>query len=262
MPKLYPVYAACVSNTGKRRLKNEDNFYIKGRIRTNQLSESEPLFYEEPLFRGFGKYLQFYAVFDGMGGGNYGEVASQTAAEAAKLFIEDDRSIQPYDITVSLNKMCNTLNEKVFHTANNLGTNKMGTTMVSLLFYQGMVWFCNLGDSKSFIFRDKQLFQLSRDHTDAEEMVQNNITGRKPYVTQYLGIDPEETRIEPYISSTTVGKDDIYLICSDGLTDMVPKETIQTILLRDEDPRTTVKRLLNEALNAGGADNITIIVIK
>lgn len=263
MRDLCPMEAACISHIGNRRPKNEDNFYFGGRYRMEN-EDGGPVFlvYRLPLFDCSKKLWQFYAVFDGMGGGDYGEVASQTAARAAKIIVENEDIIHSYDITVSLNRMCEKLNEEVFHTAEDFGTDKMGTTLSSFFFYDEKAWVCNLGDSKAFLFRDGKLVQLSEDHTDAEEMERNNITGRKPYITQYLGIDPEEMRIEPYAACYDMGRNDVYLLCSDGLTDMVPKEEIEKILSSDNDVAETARKLLKAALDGGGKDNITIIVIQ
>ena len=263
MSNLYPEYAACISDVGRRREKNEDDFYFEGLIRNDYIDKSYPLTYIAPIFNGFKKErIQFFSVFDGMGGGDYGEVASHTAAKLTKDILEKGSWLLPYDVSLSLNRLCETLNKEVFQTAVNLGTHKMGTTMSSLLFYQGYFWVCNVGDSKAFLIRNNQIYQISKDHTDAEEMKLNNITDRKPYVTQYLGIDPEETRIEPYIYSHRIEYHDKFLICSDGLTDMVPKETILKIICDEDDEAICAQQLLDAALEGGGIDNITIMVIQ
>lgn len=260
MRKLEPTVAACISNVGKKRAKNEDDFYIYGWNREEE-NLNKPLVFRRNIKDGSECPWQFYAVFDGMGGGNFGEVASQTAARGVRKYLEDIGNIHPYDITISLNSMSQNLNKLIFQTANNLGTNAMGTTLVSLFFYQGMFWVCNLGDSKAFLLRDGKLIQISKDHTDEAEMKKHNITGRKPSVTQYLGIDPEDTNLVPYIRSKKMFKDDIFLICSDGLTDMVSREKIKSIIASSKGVKECAIRLMNAALNNGGSDNITIIVL-
>lgn len=260
MRKQEPTVAACISNVGKKRAKNEDDFYIYGWNREKE-NILKPLVFRRNKMDEAESPWQFYAVFDGMGGGNFGEVASQTAARGAKRFIEDATNIHPYDITVSLNSMCRDLNRMVFNAAKNLGTKTMGTTLVSLFFYQGMFWVCNLGDSKAFILRNGKLYQLSKDHTDELEMKKHNITGRKPSVTQYFGIDPAETELEPYIRSARTMKDDVFLICSDGLTDMVSIETIKNTIASSKGAKECATKLMKAALDNGGSDNITIIVL-
>lgn len=261
MRKQYPSIAACISNVGNKRAKNEDDYYFYGWTRSEDDDQNKAFVSHQNYFDNVSTPWQFYAVFDGMGGGNFGEVASQTAARCAKQFVENVDNIHPYDISISLSWMCDDLNKQVFKTAKNLGTNKMGTTMSSLFFYKDMFWVCNLGDSKAFLVRGNKIYQISKDHTDEKEMKEYNITGRKPYVTQYLGIDPEELKLDPHIRSGNVFKDDVFVICSDGLTDMVPNKQIGRIVASSRNVGECAERLMSEALNAGGVDNTTIIVI-
>ena len=90
----------------------------------------------------------------------------------------------------------------------------------------------------------------------------DGITGRKPYLTQYLGIDPDEMMIEPYIKSYYLQEGDTFLICSDGVTDMVEEQEICRILAHNEDVGDCVDLLIQAALDGGGKDNITAIVVR
>lgn len=92
-------------------------------------------------------------------------------------------------------------------------------------------------------------------------MKANGITNRKPYLTQFLGIDPEELRIEPFIQSGYYQAGDRYLLCSDGLTDMVDQDVIGEVLIQHEYPEDCAENLKKLALENGGRDNITVIVI-
>ena len=224
MRKQEPTVAACISNVGKKRAKNEDDFYIYGWNREKE-NILKPLVFRRNKMDEAESPWQFYAVFDGMGGGNFGEVASQTAARGAKKIIEDATNIHPYDITVSLSSMCRDLNRMVFNAAKNLGTKTMGTTLVSLFFYQGMFWVCNLGDSKAFILRNGNLYQLSKDHTEEKKKKKHHISGRK------------------------------------RLTDMVSIETIKNTIASSKGAKECATKLMKAALDNGGSDNITIIVL-
>jgi protein phosphatase len=90
----------------------------------------------------------------------------------------------------------------------------------------------------------------------------NGITGRKPYLTQYLGVDPEEMRICPSVSEHAVTDGDCFLICSDGLSDMLSEEQITAILQSGSDEEVTVQTLIVNALKNGGRDNVTVIVCR
>lgn len=253
--------AACGCHVGKRRKNNEDNFYFNGsRMECDNAGTEGVLTLEPGLLDNVLQKDCFFAVFDGMGGGDYGEVASYTAAKAAENFFSGQSRVDVHDVTVSLEEYCMQANEEVVRAGSGLGAAHMGSTMVSLYFLDGRAWVCNLGDSPCFLLRDGQLRQLSVEHTDGQEMKANGITGRKPYLTQYLGIDPSEMRIEPYVKNCTLHTGDIFLLCSDGLTDMVELSDIRRTLLRCRSPKEAVETLVQAALEAGGKDNITIMV--
>ena len=261
--------AACGSDQGKRRKNNEDNLYFKG-FRMPEGTDG-PEDYMPSDNHGSEVIVEkeyalsqdsFFCVFDGMGGGDFGEVASYTAAKTAKEYLSVEQHITPCDITPSLTEMCNAINQSVYQAGMNLGSDQTGSTLVGLYFPAGQVWICNLGDSRGYLLRDGKLLQISLDHTDAAFMQENGITGRKPYLTQYLGIDPDEMMIEPYIRSYYLREGDTFLICSDGVTDMVGEQEICRILAHNEDVGDCVDLLIQAALDGGGKDNITAIVVR
>ena len=124
------------------------------------------------------------------------------------------------------------------------------------------VWTVNVGDSRCFLLRDGKLQQISEDQTDEAYMKENGIHGRKPYLTQYMGMDPEEVRVLPYADCLQLKKGDRFLICSDGVSDMVSIEFLETMLLQTQSPAKCVDTILAAALEAGGKDNITVIVLE
>ena len=261
--------AACGSDQGKRRKNNEDNLYFKG-FRMPEGTEG-PEDYMPSDNHGSEVVVEkeytlsqdsFFCVFDGMGGGDFGEVASYTAAKTAREYLAVEQHINPCDITPSLTEMCNVINQAVYQAGMNLGSDQTGSTLVGLYFHAGQVWICNLGDSRGYLLRGGRLLQISQDHTDAAFMQENGIPGRKPYLTQYLGIDPDEMMIEPYIKSYYLQEGDTFLICSDGVTDMVEEQEICRILAHNEDVGDCVDLLIQAALDGGGKDNITAIVVR
>ena len=142
-----------------------------------------------------------------------------------------------------------------------LGSPMMGTTLAVLYLKKNSLWVCNIGDSRIFRLRDHLMEQVSVDHTDEKEMKAAGISGRKPVLTQYVGIDPEVYVLEPYISWKKIRKKDVYLICSDGVTDMVPESDIREILDSQMKPKSMVEKLIHSALDGGGRDNITATVL-
>lgn len=249
----FTLEAACGCHMGKVRRNNEDNFYFAGKcLETENDGLRHPAYLEEPLKNGF-----CVAVFDGMGGENYGEIASFTAARELQKV---ERSLSDYLISEKkyLTNLTLQLNEAVVHAAQELRTSRMGSTMVGLYFSSRSVYVCNVGDSRAYRLRRGEFLQLSQDHI--EHFVPEGKT--KASLSQHLGIDPQEMRIEPYIAKGEIEKGDQYLLCSDGLTDMLTNIEISDIMLRCDDVVSCVEALIDAAIDRGGHDNITAIVCR
>lgn len=246
------VEVACASRCGKIRGNNEDNLLLDGKILSVTGGDLWPP-------EGFEKALtgqETMAVFDGMGGEANGEIASSAAAISFRDQLSG-RAVEDYELFSVLQK----INAAVFQKGQELQSERMGTTMVSLTLSPEKAVCANLGDSPLFILRSGKLQKISKDHTDAEEMQRRGITNRKPHLTQYLGIDPEELLIEPDIWKLTPIPGDRFLLCSDGLTDMVKPEEIAALLNTAASAKDAVAALTNAAMDHGGRDNVTIIVV-
>ncbi len=246
----FTIQAACFCSTGLIRKNNEDNFYFDGKT----LAEinnglPHPLSMCVEITDGL-----CMSVFDGMGGENYGETASFTAAQEMRGV---RRGIAEFFLTREeyLNRMVFQLNLAVVTAAKQRNTNRMGSTMAALYFTARNTYACNLGDSRAYRLRDGELLQLSKDHVSSRPPKE----GKKAPLTQYLGIDPGELQLEPYISKSALQRGDGYLICSDGLTDMVSGMEIADILTDSADVEACVRKLVAAAHAHGGRDNITAI---
>lgn len=227
-----------VSNKGKIRDSNEDNYYIKSSI-------------------------NFLMVADGMGGHAAGEVASQIAVETCKKF--------DFDLTnplATLKKLTQAINQKIINESNQVAAYQgMGTTFVAALLVNDCLYYVNLGDSRIYVFENQkgELTKLSRDHSLVENLLrEGKITEkeafnhpRKNIVTQALGL---EKKLDIDSGSYKLAADDYLLLCTDGLTDMIPRGKIENYFNEYSDPELLSKNLLAGALTAGGADNITFIV--
>lgn len=247
------LQAACLSHIGSRRGNNEDNFYFNGICMEEQHTGThDPLLMEKQLLED-----TLLGVFDGMGGENYGEQASFAAAvELQKLLGKQKQFYQSGGRY--LNDLTDALNEAVFRRAQELMTSRMGTTMAVLYFSGSHVYACNVGDSRIYRLRDSVFAQLSRDHVSDRTIT----PGRKAPLTQHLGMNPEEVRIEPYIVKDSLQDGDVYLLCSDGLTDMVDNLMLADLLREEKEPEACTEKLLSAALDGGGKDNITAIVCR
>lgn len=248
----YILDAACLCNTGKMRKNNEDNFFFDNRCLE---VENNGLKVPAVMRKSLGKEV-CVAVFDGMGGENYGEFASFAAAECMR---QTTRKLKDYFIPERkfLNGMCMKINDAVVAKQKELCTERMGSTMVAFYFSHNYVYVCNLGDSRAYRLRDGELLQLSVDHVEKRPG-----PNKKAPLTQHLGIDPENFLIEPHIAKGELLSEDQYLLCSDGLTDMLTNLEIFDILHQSETSEDCVQQLVSAALEKGGKDNVTAIVCR
>lgn len=249
----YTIQAACGCNTGKIRKNNEDNFYFDGKcLERENDGLKHPVCVEETLRNGM-----CIAVFDGMGGENFGEYASYAAARQMQL---TERSLLDFFIPEKkyLERLAQQLDEAVVKAQQEMCTDRMGSTMVSLYFAGQYVYVCNVGDSRAYRLRDGEFLQLSTDHIEKRPGRET----RKAPLTQHLGFGSDEIEIEPYIAKGKVKRGDMYLLCSDGLTDMLTNFEISDIMFKSEDAESCVQALVQSALEHGGRDNITVIVCR
>lgn len=250
---MYKVETACISHMGYIRENNEDNFYFHDRFLDREHGTME-----ESLIDLFstGK-IHSVAVFDGMGGENAGETASYVAAQTFSNVCH----IQ--NISKSgFKKIIDALNTDICNKAAKEKLGQIGTTATALFFDGDYVYIINVGDSPAFVFRNNRLKLISEKHTNEEFLKLSNMKNIRPALTQFLGIPQNEMLIEPYIAGMELQIGDIFLICSDGLTDMVSEDDIQCILSHQIQTDDMVMKLLEEALLKGGRDNITIICCK
>ncbi|MEI6577999.1 MAG: PP2C family serine/threonine-protein phosphatase [Eubacteriales bacterium] len=244
----YNVEYACLCNKGKVRKENQDNFWCMGKYLESRNDGLLLPFFgvadvdESPAF----------AVFDGIGGEQCGEMAAYLAAfEFNKFFNEFGKKNTEF----FLNFLCSEMNENICNYAEENKILSMGTTAAIIMFAKTFAFICNLGDSKIYKFSNSSLAQISQDH-----VTKSFYGGRKPALTQCLGIPEDEFVINPYIAEEKCSEGDRFLICSDGLTDMLSEDEIKLILSQNNRISDCAESLMNAALDNGGIDNITIIL--
>lgn len=241
----YNILYSCISNIGNVRSINQDNIICDGLyIKTNDDCIKFPLCGVKSS-----KSPSVFGIFDGMGGEERGEVASYIAAKNAAV-LEIGK-----DAIAALSQFCNKTNIDICNYASENEMSAMGTTAAMLAFTDKGITLCNIGDSRIFLFCDGVLEQISKDHVTAAAF------GMKPPLSQNLGIPPTELIINPYFAQGSYNDGDIYLICSDGLTDMVTTKEIAEILA-SKPIGEACTQLLGKALANGGRDNTTIILCK
>ena len=249
----YIIQAACGCHTGKVRRNNEDNFYFDGKcLEKINSGTKNPILIEEALKNGL-----CFSVFDGMGGEHFGEEASYAAARQMQ---QTERALRDFFIPERkyLLRLAEQLDSAVAALQEEFKTEHIGTTMVSLYFSGRYVYVCNVGDSRAYRLRSGEFLQLSQDHLIKRE----GKDLKKAPLSQYLGYGSEDTQIDPYIAKGKVQKGDMYLLCSDGLTDMLTNFEISDIMLNSEDADSCVDKLIRAAMEHGGRDNIPAIVCK
>jgi protein phosphatase len=225
------------TDTGRKRRRNEDAFVC-----------------EPPLF----------AIADGMGGAQAGEVASRLAAESLRE--REHGELSALEQTVELIREAN---RRVYaYSSENASARGMGTTMTVALVDGNRVTIGHVGDSRAYLLRDEQLTQLTQDHSLVAELVRSGrLTPedaeshpRRSVITRALGTDSE---VEVDVFSLQARDGDLYLLCSDGLTSMVADVEIERILASARaDLDDAAKKLIEAANSAGGEDNITVVVFE
>ena len=215
---------------------------------------------------------------DGMGGYQAGEVASQLAVDVvredssdATLTESDLGRIDPETgISVAMRQLRGAIekaNNRICSVARGREElNGMGTTIVAARFYDGRVGIAHVGDSRCYRWRENVLEQLTRDHSYVQDQLEKGLISeedaknsqQKNLITRALGIDAiAEADVKEY--RTRPG--DVYLLCSDGLSDLVDDQTIEAKLCADPSPPERVKVLIDAANANGGRDNISVIVV-
>jgi protein phosphatase len=238
------------SEIGHARENNEDKFDFY-----------EPD--EEPLLAARGSV---YLVCDGMGGHNAGQIASELAA---KQFLH-----AYYHLGGTAQEAARHAILQAHHYIAEMASKipsryGMGTTLTALILKQDEGILAHVGDSRCYRLREGVFEQLSRDHTLVARLVEQGVIPpeqaryhpQRNVIRQAVGVaDPSEP-LEPDIETFALQAGDLYLLCSDGLTDMVDDAEIEAIL-RDEPPTRAAWRLVDRALANGGRDNVTVVLVQ
>ncbi len=225
-----------VSDTGLQRRANEDSLLARA-----------------PLF----------VVADGMGGAQAGEVASRIAVESFEQGLDEASEPELGLATLALN--ANTrIHELSQSNAEQAG---MGTTLTAVYIGEDEVTIAHVGDSRAYCLRDGELVRLTDDHSLVDELIrQGRLTPeeavehpQRSVITRALG---PEAVVEVDTRSFRARDGDLYLLCSDGLTTMVPEELLRSILVTGGSLREIGEALIAAANEAGGRDNITVVLVR
>lgn len=216
----------------------------------------------------FSKSIAWSIVCDGMGGAKAGDIASKTAATKISEFLETSLGKETTDDIHQLHlEAVKYANKTIFQNAYiNEELTGMGTTVVISMIHEGYLHTSHVGDSRAYLIRDNIITQLTVDHSVVQEMIKNGeITEneaqkhpRKNLITKALGVNKTVTCD---YNRTKIQKNDIIMLCTDGLTNYLTSEKIKNILL-ENDLENGVDILVDQAKDLGGNDNITVSVIE
>ena len=243
------------SGGGVVRHTNQDNFYINGMTKPVDTrnyriggTSTEP--------------YQVFAVCDGMGGEQAGEVAAALAVETLKEQSQQELCFHYERYIVAANeKICAYQREHQL---------RMGTTFAGLFLRDGQAQAVNVGDSRIYRIRKGQITQLSRDHNHVQTMIDAGILTKEAarhhkarnQLTQHLGIEASEMELMPFVTEwMPVEYEDRYLICSDGLCEGVSDEELVAILQKEPTLTDCCRNLIACAEKQGSRDNITVLLI-
>lgn len=234
-----------LSDIGKLREQNQDSYSVSDR----------------------GRYPVF-VLCDGMGGHRAGEIASGEAASDIVKTMEDLMAEDDGNLFVKISSAVSHANNHVYSMSlKEPSCSGMGTTCDICVVSPGGVHIGHVGDSRVYIFNEHGLYQVTKDHSLVEEMIdQGRLTReealtyeRRNYITRALGTQPT-VQLDTYLVAFRAG--DIILMCSDGLTNMVAEIDIAYILSEKTGLEEKARRLVDMANDNGGQDNITVILIK
>lgn len=230
------VQASHRTDTGRQREANEDSYFARA-----------------PVF----------AVADGMGGAQAGEVASRIAVEAFEPELADGAAPEGY-----LRETAQRANREIFELAQgDTSRSGMGTTLTAAVVAGDEVSFGHVGDSRAYLFRNGELSQLTNDHSLVEELRRQGKLTRdqaaehpqRSVITRALGPEPDVA-----VDTMTVrGRSgDVFVLCSDGLTTMLSDDEVTATLAAHSDLDEAARRLVRAANDRGGRDNITVVLFR
>ena len=234
------------SDIGKAREMNQDSYYV------SDVKDE----------------IQLFILADGMGGYKGGEVASSLAIESTRQYIEKyfKKVVkEKTDILNLLNSAIEYANKVVYeYSQQNIELRDMGTTLDVCLIYNNNVFIGHVGDSRVYRIRKHIIRKLTNDHSYVEKLVKEGTISKEqaynhPKKNMLMKAIGCQSLVEPDVMYKGFLKDDIILMCSDGLTNMLKDDEIYNVLLKN--PENPVDALIDNANQLGGYDNITAIII-
>lgn len=234
-----------LTDIGKKRKVNQDYVYTS----------------EQPV----GNLPNLFVVADGMGGHNAGDYASKVTVET---MVQEAVSCFEKNPIMIMTKSIEAANEAIYQKSHeSTEFEGMGTTVVAAVFIGGYLQVANVGDSRLYIINEKEIRQITRDHSLVEEMVRMGGIPRtearnhpdKNIITRAVGVNEA---VEADFFTVELSEGDTVLMCTDGLTNMLEDEEIRMTMSEGRDIVEKAQKLVKTANENGGRDNISVIIIE
>ena len=272
-PRPLRVTAFGVTDTGRVRTTNEDQFLIAELTKAMRVWQTS---LPGPQVQIGEEHAHLFLVADGMGGHKAGERASALAVIAIeqftlntfKWFLGADET-EAQKVLTSFQSAISQADARILDEATeHPELSGMGTTVTMAFHLESQVCVVHVGDSRAYLYRDGVLHQLTQDHTLMAEMVRrgtlraDEVAGHRlrHVITNVVGGPELGVKVEA--RALAVQAEDRLLLCSDGLTEAMTNEAIAVTLAAETEPEGAAKKLLAQAIDAGSADNVTVLIVR
>jgi protein phosphatase len=274
-PNQSQLIARCfgLTDRGRVRTANEDQFLVARLVKSLEVQHTS---LPQPKKRRSSDHTYLLVVADGVGGAAGGEQASALALDSVETYILETlqwfvscRENEEDQLLTDFRKALGHAHGRVRQeAADHPHLRGMGTTLTLAYSLNDDLFLAHVGDSRCYLLRNNSLYRLTQDHTLVEEMLRRGALKAEEaanhrwrhVITSTVGGDSTSVRVDVHRLHLEAG--DVLLLCSDGLTEMIPSDQIAQILAGGDDPETTCRRLVQMANDAGGKDNITVVTAR
>ena len=254
-PPLLTLEIGGATDVGRERVVNEDAIYPDA-VSGKRFYTPSP---DELARKG-----QLLLVADGIGGEQFGSVASQWAIY---LIAERYYTLPGEDLVLDLREAIEYANAALYRYLQSAGVTQAGSTLAAAVIHEGMLYLANVGDSRVYLLRQGALYQQTRDHTLAQQKADQGVIPQSEVaidpdagvLTRALGAAPAVT--VDIFRPLPLAPGDMVVLCSDGLYELIPEAEIARVALSAA-PRRAVERLIEDANERGGYDNISLILVR
>jgi PPM family protein phosphatase len=261
---VYHVYAH--SDVGRTREHNEDAFVVA------DLARGEPLHFDHLRTERASERGALFMVADGMGGAAAGEIASEMAVEVVLQQMRrrwrDGTTVEPVAFVGTLKAATEVANATIHHYAGDHPELRgMGTTATIAGLLGDTLYLAQVGDSRAYLVRDGVAFQITKDQSLMQKLIEaGEITVEEAELSDRRNIILQALGPEPYVkidlTHQRVRRDDVLVLCSDGLSGLVKPEQIARAVTEEASPELAAERLVDLANSSGGPDNITVVIAR